>query len=92
VSNSGSRRFLSAKSENNAVLKPGYPKFIPVEPLLAAALGRNNELAGWELRCGDDGSEWSRGKLPSPPKPRLLAHPDPVSRPGFLDSPDSPAD
>jgi hypothetical protein len=83
------------KSENNPVLKPGYSKFIPAEPLLAAALDRNNELAGWGLRCGDDGSEWSRGKLPSPPKPRLLAHPDPVSRPGFSIrpiSPDSPAD
>jgi hypothetical protein len=83
------------KSENNPVLKPGYSKFIPAEPLLAAALDRNNELAGWGLRCGDDGSEWSRGKLPSPPKPRLLAHPDPVSRPGFSIRslpPDSPAD
>jgi hypothetical protein len=74
---------FSIKNERYPVLKPGYPKFIPAEPLSAAALGRNNHLAGWGLRCGDDGSVRSRGKLPSPPKPRLLAHPDPVSRPGF---------
>ena len=79
------------KSENNPVLKPEYPKFIPAEPLLAAASGRHNDFAGWGLRCGDDGSVWSRGKLPSPPKPRLLAHPDPVSRPGFSIRRNSPA-
>jgi hypothetical protein len=28
---------------------------------------RNNQLAGWGLRCGDDGSKWSRGTSPSPP-------------------------
>jgi hypothetical protein len=78
-----SANFSPLKSESNPVLKPEYPKFIPAEPLLAAVLGRNNDPAGWGLRCGDDGSEWSRGKSPSPPKPRLLAHPDPVSRPGF---------
>jgi hypothetical protein len=31
--------------------------------------GLENVSAGWELRCGDDGSNRSRGTLPSPSKP-----------------------
>jgi hypothetical protein len=83
--------FSPLKSENNPVLKPEYPKFIPAEPLLAAVLGRNNDPASWGLRCGDDGSEWSRGK--SPARPSLACwHTLTLSAGRAFDSPDSPAD
>jgi len=37
-------------------------------------------IAGWELRCGDDGSEWSRSTLTNPSKPSCRRTP---SRPPF---------
>ena len=83
MSSRGSRQFLTGQKQKIPGTKTRVPEIYPGGAIVGPALGRNNRLAGWGLRCGDDGSVWSRGKLPNPSKPRLLAHPDPVSRPGF---------
>lgn len=70
--------------------KPGTTtpvlKICPIRPIVPRQSPRNNTVSGWGLCCGDDGSRRSRATPPNPSKPRLLAHPDPVSRLGFLAS------
>ena len=77
-----------ARTRSSEAVKAGTTtrvlEIYPGRAIAGYRFSRNNHLAGWGLRCGDDGSKWSRGTSPSPPKPCLLAHPDPVSRPGFL--------
>jgi hypothetical protein len=48
---------------------PGNKKCDAFSPLWARRLLRRLVLRVGSLRCGDDGSERSRGKLPNPPKP-----------------------
>jgi hypothetical protein len=49
--------------------KTPVPKIYAMRAIVAGRSVTQNLNAGWELRCGDDGSKRSRGTLPSPSKP-----------------------
>src|SRR5277367_1359805 len=62
--------------KGKGVLKPAYPINKPSGPLLQPPQVSQHGVAGWQLRCGDDGStkKGAGARFPTRPIPSAFSH------------------